>query len=202
MAEILGVEPPEAYRPIDPPLAEALPGPLEAAVKRFDETVDGLFERHLRGKPWADRVMFGASALGDFSLIWHIGGTTKALLGDERAEREAVRLAASLAVETALINVGVKSLFRRQRPPWEQHRPRGLRKPKSSSFPSGHATSGFMAATLLSTRRPKQAPLWFAMATVVATSRVHVRIHHGSDVAAGALIGLGLGRLARKIWRL
>jgi membrane-associated phospholipid phosphatase len=201
VAEILGVEPPDAYRPATPPAARVLPGRAGELVEVFDKRVDAAFDR-LRGTPWADRLMFGASALGDFSLIWHIAGTAKALLGDERAEREAVRLAASLAVETALVNVGVKSLFRRKRPAWDQHRPRGLRKPKSSSFPSGHATSGLMAATLLSAGRPKQRPLWFAMAAIVASSRIHVKIHHGSDVAAGALLGLGLGRLARKIWRL
>jgi undecaprenyl-diphosphatase len=96
----------------------------------------------------------------------------------------------------------VKSLFRRTRPAWDQERPHGLRKPRSSSFPSGHATSGFMAATLLSAGRPRSRPFWFALATVVASSRVHVKIHHASDVAAGAVIGVGLGRLVRKIWTL
>jgi len=202
VAEILGVEPEGAYRPPTPPAARVLPGRAGELVEVFDRRVDDLFERHLRGNPVADRVMYGASAVGDFSLLWHIVGTARALVGDERAEQEAVRLAVSLGVETALINAGVKNLFRRSRPAWEQHRPHGLRKPKSSSFPSGHATSGFMAATLLGAGRPKQRPLWFALAAVVATSRIHVKIHHGSDVAAGALIGLGLGRLARKIWRL
>jgi undecaprenyl-diphosphatase len=58
-----------------------------------------------------------------------------------------------------------------------------------------------MAATLLSSGKPARSKLfWFGIAAVVASSRVHVRIHHGSDVAAGALIGVGLGRLVRKIW--
>ena len=74
--------------------------------------------------------------------------------------------------------------------------------PHTHSFPSGHATSGFMAATLLATGRPRSRPFWFALAAVVASSRVHVKIHHGSDVAAGALIGVGLGRIVRKIWPL
>jgi len=167
-------------------------------VKAFDDAVDGLFD-HLRGNPIADRVMYGASGVGDFSLIWHIASIVRALRGDER---EAVRLTVALASESALINIGVKSLFRRTRPDWEQDRPRGLRRPRSSSFPSGHATSGFMAATLLATGRPRSRPLWFALAAVVASSRVHVKIHHGSDVAAGAVIGIGLGTIVRKIWPL
>ena len=189
--EALGAEPPGAVRePVSPVF-----GPQ---VQAFDDAADRFFDR-LRGNRLADRVMYGASAVGDFSLIWQIASTLRALGGNER---EAVRLSAALGVESALINVGVKSLFRRTRPDWEQDRPRKLRKPRSSSFPSGHATSGFMAATLLSTGRPRSRPFWFALAAIVASSRVHVKIHHASDVAAGAVIGVGLGRLVRKIWTL
>ena len=197
--EALGAEPPDAFRPEPGPAAEVLPGRFGELVKSFDDSVDRAFDR-LRGNPLADRVLYGASAVGDFSLIWHIAGVARALAGDEREEREALRLALALAVESVVVNVGVKSLFRRKRPAWEQHRPRGLRKPRSSSFPSGHATSAFMAASLLASGRPRSKPAWFALATVVAASRVHVRIHHASDVAAGAVIGVGLGAVTRRLW--
>lgn len=197
--EALGAEPADAVRPAVTPAAAVLPGRLGERIKAFDDGVDRAFDA-IRGNPVADRIMYGASALGDFSLLWHIAGVTRALAGGRLEEREAVRLVGALLIETALINAGVKSLFRRTRPVWDQPRPRGLRTPRSSSFPSGHATSGFMAATLLATGRPKSRPLWFALAAVVASSRIHVRIHHGSDVAAGAVIGVGLGRLARRIW--
>ena len=200
LTEALDAEPPDAYRPEPGPAAEVLPGALGDAVKRFDDAVDGLFDR-LRGKPLADRVFYGASAVGDFSLIWQIASVATALRGG-RHEKEAVRLSASLGIESAFINLGVKSLFRRKRPVRVVHATRKLRQPRSSSFPSGHATSGFMAATLLSAGRGRPAKaFWYGVAAVVASSRVHVRIHHGSDVAAGAVIGWGLGRVVRKIWR-
>ena len=168
----------------------------EPRVESFDDAVDAWFDR-FRGHPVADRVMYGASAVGDFSLVWHIASVMRALRG---GNQEAARLTVALGVESLLINVGVKSLFRRARPDWDQQRPRGLRKPRSSSFPSGHATSGFMAATLLSTGRPRSRPFWFALAAVVASSRVHVKIHHASDVAAGAVIGVGLAKIVRRMW--
>src|SRR3954451_2000297 len=177
--EVLDGEPPGAFRPAEPPVAEVLPGPFGEAVKAFDDAVDRAFDT-IRGNPTADRIMYGASAVGDFSLLWQIMSVARALRGHEK---EAVRLSAALGVESALINIGVKSLFRRTRPEREEHAIHELRKPRSSSFPSGHATSGFMAATLLPAGRPRSKPLWFALAAVVATSRVHVRIHHGSDVA-------------------
>lgn len=199
VTEVLDVEPPDAFRPEPGPAAEVLPGGLGEAVKAFDDAVDRVFDR-IRGHAVADRLFYGASAVGDYSLIWQIASVARALRGG-RHEREAARLSVALGAESALINLGVKSLFRRARPQRVAHTTRKLRTPRSSSFPSGHATSGFMAATLLSTGRPRTRPLWFTAAAVVAASRVHVRIHHGSDVAAGALIGWGLGRLVRKIWR-
>jgi undecaprenyl-diphosphatase len=189
--EALGAEPSDAARP---PVSAA----FGTKVKAFDDAVDDLFDR-VRGTTVADRVFYGASAVGDFSLIWQIASVARALRG---REREAIRLSVALAAESALINVGVKSLFRRARPAWEQPRPRGLRRPRSSWFPGGHATSGFLAAPLRATGRPRSRPFWFALAAVVASSRVHVKIHHGSDVAAGAVIGIGLGRIVRKIWPL
>jgi undecaprenyl-diphosphatase len=199
VGEVLRGTPPGVGRgPVDP-VTDVLPPSLAERVKAFDEAVDGRFEL-LRGRPWADRLFYGASALGDFSLVWHLLGTARALRGP-RHEKEAVRLAVSLGVESALVNGVVKSFFRRERPIWDQHRPRRLRKPTSSSFPSGHATSGFMAASLLGQGEPVPVrALWFGTAALVAASRVHVKIHHPSDVVAGAAIGLGLGALVRRIW--
>jgi undecaprenyl-diphosphatase len=111
-----------------------------------------------------------------------------------------VRLSVALGIESVIVNGPIKAMFRRQRPAWNQPRARRLRKPRSSSFPSGHATSAFMAASLLATGRPRQRPLWYAAAAVVAASRVHVRIHHASDVAAGAVMGIGFGVLVRRAW--
>ena len=45
------------------------------------------------------------------------------------------------------------------------------------------------------------APLWLAVAGTVATSRAYVRIHHPSDVVAGAAVGALLGRGALMLLR-
>lgn len=198
--DVLGGTPASLERPPVDPATFVLPEPLARRVRELDRRVDAWFDRW-RGNPVADRVFYGASTVGDFSLIWHVAGVARALTG-RREEREAARLAAALGVESVLINGVVKSLFRRTRPERVQHGTRKLRQPRSSSFPSGHATSGFMAATLLSQgrSRPRQA-LWFGAAAVVAASRVYVKIHHPSDVVAGAAVGVGLGALVRRLTR-
>ncbi|HEX6477093.1 MAG TPA: phosphatase PAP2 family protein, partial [Acidimicrobiales bacterium] len=144
-------------------------------VAAFDERVDAAFDC-LRGNRVADRVLYGASAVGDHSLIWLIVGAALAL-GSERRWRSVVRMAAALGIESVLVNVGVKSLVRRRRPPSSDPRPLPLRQPVTSSFPSGHATSAFCAAGLLS-EDDGLWPVYYSLALVVAWSRVYVRMHH------------------------
>src|SRR4029453_1553646 len=100
----------------------------------------------------------------------------------------ALRTSGALGLESLLVNVGIKTLVRRHRPLPELELPHHLRIPRTSSFPSGHASSAFVAAALLSDGS-RAKPLYYALATVVAVSRIHVRIHHASDVVGGVVIG-------------
>lgn len=172
-------------------------------VDRFDDRVERLFEK-LRGRPWADRVFYTASQLGDFGLIWLLLAALAALGGSWRAERNLWRLAAVLGLDSIFVNGLLKSLIKRSRPLVDDgERPLYLRRPVTTAFPSGHASSAVVAALLLGElggRRWRRL-LWL-MAATVALSRIHVRIHHASDVAGGLLTGAVLGRLARRIWPL
>ncbi len=70
--------------------------------------------------------------------------------------------------------------------------------PTTSSFPSGHATVAFALATALAQDRPGlRAPL-YAVAVLVAVSRVYLGVHHPSDVVAGAVLGAGMGLLVAR----
>ena len=170
---------------------------ITTAVARFDTAIDSRVDE-LRGHPHLDRLMYAASDLGDFSLIWHLTAATRAL-GPDRRLVHAARVSVVLGVESALVNGPVKSIFRRHRPAWEQERPHKLRRPRTSSFPSGHASAAMTAAGLLAQNDPLW-PVYYAIGAVVASSRVYVKIHHPSDVVAGALVGIVLARVARKVW--
>jgi undecaprenyl-diphosphatase len=89
-------------------------------------------------------------------------------------------------------------MFRRTRPIHLDPRPIPLRQPRTSSFPSGHATAAFFGAALL---RDDDGlwPLYYGIAVVVAASRVHVKIHHASDVIGGMAMGIVLGELTRHL---
>lgn len=199
--EALGGTPADVRRDPVSPLRRFLPDQIQHQLSAFDHGVEAGFER-LRGKSPIDRLFYTASSLADFSLLWHLVGTGRGLTSP-RHQREAVRLGVALGVESVVLNMGIKSLFRRTRPLRQAHERHQLRRPRSSSFPSGHATSGFMAAGLLSEGRPALERVgWHLLATIVAASRVHVGIHYGSDVIAGAAMGAGFGRLVRRLWPL
>jgi len=172
-----------------------VPAKLRSRIAHFDNQVDSAFD-DLRGNPVTDSLFYGASELGDFSLVWFILGALRGLRS-ERDWRAAVRVGVGLAVESALVNGVIKSFFRRRRPATEGFvHALPLRRPRTSSFPSGHATSAFSAAALLS-EDDALWPLYYAIAAVVATSRVYVKMHHASDVIAGAALGAVMGRAAR-----
>lgn len=167
---------------------------MNSAIDRLDDRLDEAWEK-LRGVPALDRIFYTASETADFSVLWHALGVAQAVIEDD--PRIAIAVSAALGAESALINGPVKSLFRRSRPVHDGPRPHNLRQPKTSSFPSGHASAAMVAAAMLS--RNGGGPLWYAVGAIVATSRIHVRIHHASDVAGGVIAGVALGAVARRI---
>ena len=171
---------------------------VDPRVRQVDDWGEAIADRY-RGRPVPDRIMYVLTELGDWSLIWHIGGVSQALFGSDSDTRRVVRLSVTLGVESAVVNGFVKSLVDRDRPDQPEH-PHGLRQPITSSFPSGHASAAACAVTLLGDGRSLPVRLaWTALGFGVAASRVYVGMHHVSDVVAGAVVGRAIGRFARRL---
>jgi undecaprenyl-diphosphatase len=68
-----------------------------------------------------------------------------------------------------------------------------------ASFPSGHATDAFAAATAIGALWPKARPFMWTYALLIAASRVMVTAHFPSDVLAGAIAGT-LGAVLVRGW--
>ncbi len=163
-------------------------------VRRFDDAVDRAFEP-LRTIPVINRTAYLASESAHNSVLWHVIGITMAIVRPDLRGR-AVRMAVTLGIESILVNGIIKPLIGRERPGnWEvdEHQ---ARRPKTSSFPSGHASSAVVAATMLHDAVPRGRVVWWGLALGVATSRIHTRMHHASDVLAGAAIGRVIGKKA------
>lgn len=175
-------------------------GSLAVWARRLDAACDRFVGR--RRSRAADHLFFGLSSAADHGLLWLAVAAVRAALVP-RHRRSLVRLAAALGTESVVTNGLVKTAFRRLRPLERSGQrlepgslPYGVRIPITSAFPSGHAATAFCAATLLADDDPL-GPAYFGLASLVAASRVYVRLHHGSDVVAGSAWGLVAGRALR-----
>ena len=165
------------------------------AVAAFDDGVDEAFAP-LRGRPWADRLFYTATIVGEDGRIWLAIAALLALRPASR--RKAMRLLVWLGVETVLVNGPIKRSVKRARPVFEGEHVHKIRPQTSPSFPSGHSASSATVATILS-EGSRLWPLWWAIALVIAASRIHVRDHHASDVAGGLAIGTAIGLAGRRL---
>jgi undecaprenyl-diphosphatase len=172
--------------------------PLAARIRAIDRAVDSAVSG--ARNPVLDAVFYPLSSAADHSLLWLAMAGVREATGRARPGT-ALRLATVLGVESAVTNLMLKSVFGRIRPLLDEPArtgplPWGLRRPVTSAFPSGHATAGFTTAVFLSRADP--GPPWYAIAGLVAFSRVYVRLHHPSDVVGGAALGLAFGLAVRR----
>ncbi|MEA2669326.1 MAG: hypothetical protein QOJ33_2260 [Chloroflexota bacterium] len=142
------------------------------------------------------------------SVLWLAIAALIAILGGHRSRRAALRGVVSIALTSTLVNLPLKYLARRNRPPMRRgDRPLPVSLPGSFSFPSGHSASAFAFATGVALEQPRLLGPILPLAAGVAYSRVHLRVHYPFDVLAGAMIGTAMGlaseplmRAARQWW--
>ena len=124
-------------------------------------------------------------ASGSGNIIYLAAAVGLPLLSDGKHGTTHALRAADAIGTSVLLAEGLKNLVREKRPDAGSH----------DSFPSGHATAAFAAATVESDLHPQEAPLWFTGATLISLSRVRLHRHYDRDVIAGALLGYGTARL-------
>ncbi len=73
--------------------------------------------------------------------------------------------------------------------------------PSSFSFPSGHSTSSFLAATMIYGYNKKAGILAYVFAGIVAVSRVYLNVHYFTDVFIGMILGIFFGMIVLYIMK-
>ena len=93
---------------------------------------------------------------------------------------------------------GLRQAIGRERPPHRFPDPRPLvHVPVSDSFPSGHAATSFACAALLAWLTPLPKVPLFALAALIAYSRVYTGVHYPLDILGGAALGLAVATALR-----
>jgi membrane-associated phospholipid phosphatase len=176
---------------------------LFALVPLLVHYLDGSIRAFIHGvqRHWGMTLATWLSRTGHGLLDGAVGAILVAvgvLMGRPR-EALAGLLALFAVIGGGLSVIGLKHLFCRSRPLAEDAGQFFAVFPcvgegyALMSFPSGHSVTSFALAYVLARTYPKASPLFYALATMVALSRVYLASHFLSDVVAGAAIGLLAG---------
>jgi len=166
----------------------------------LDRAVDAAFDPW-RGPGAATTMAVVLSNASDYGFAWLVLSALKARRPGpaRRRSRRALLVAGLVSMVSSTL---LKRWVGRDRPGTKaadgavDGAPR-VRRPTTSSFPSGHTLASFCTATTLATG-PAELACYLGFATAVAASRVHLRAHHASDVMGGAVIGMALGCACRR----
>jgi undecaprenyl-diphosphatase len=171
--------------------------PTAVTVLRELGQIDLAVYRAIAGTatPTLDRPMRRLSAMANWSRLWLAAGGAMALAGGRPGRRAAAAGLVALAVDSAVVNIGVKVAARR-RPDRDSAGVPAVRRvpmPQSASFPSGHTASGFAFMNAVAHTLPAAAGPLGLLASAVGYSRIHTGVHYPGDVVIGAVIGTAVG---------
>ena len=134
------------------------------------------------------------TSLGDMGTIWIL--LALMFLLSKKHRMLGVMLAIGLILELIIGNGILKHIFARPRPCWLDKSVKVLVEvPKDYSFPSAHAFSSFICATIITKYRKKWGIWVIPLATLISVSRVYLFVHFPSDVIAGAILGIIMGSI-------
>ncbi len=153
-------------------------------------------------------ISHAAEKGGSDGLVYGLSATylTGAILNNKKLKQAALTAFSSMLVSGLAVR-GLKNIFGRSRP-YTGKGPGDFNAfcfcgADNESFPSGHTTSAFAAASAVSTVYSDNLLvkiLAYTAATLTGLSRVHDKAHWASDVVMGAAIGHFTGKfMAKKV---
>jgi undecaprenyl-diphosphatase len=150
---------------------------------------------------WLNRLFETASVAGVGGSIWI---AVAALLAAARriGGRDLLMVVIAIALVHVAVDVVLKPAIARVRPaaPFESVLSEEER-PRTPSFPSGHAANAVAAALVLTQRWPHHRAVMWTAAVLVGVARVYLGVHYPGDALAGGLVGLACGYLVLRGFR-
>lgn len=145
---------------------------------------------------WLDVIMPAITHLGDSGMIWILLGLAILLL-DKKNRRTGFQVLLALLLSLIFCNLILKNAVDRIRP-FEINTMVQLLipPPEDASFPSGHTSASFAAATVLMLTRWKGRWPALILAVLIALSRLYLYVHFPTDVLFGAIVGSLCGLLS------
>ncbi len=148
-----------------------------------------------------DAVVPWITRLGDKGLVW-IGLGVLLLFMGKRQMPYGIQILLALVFSLILCNLLLKNAVDRVRPfALNTMAELLIPPPRDASFPSGHSSASFAAATVLMITGHRLRWAALVLAVLIAFSRLYLYVHFPTDVLAGILLGVLCGVLSAAVWR-
>ena len=135
---------------------------------------------------------------GSYGQLWVI--LAALLLIFKKTRKAGVSVLIAYAAVFLIGQLVLKHLISRPRPcQIDQTFALLVSRPSSSSFPSTHSAWAFGAATAIFMQHRKMGAAAYAVAALIAFSRMYMFLHFPTDVLFGTALGIALGVLASRI---
>ena len=169
-----------------------------SAIQNIDFAILDFIQANIRS-PFLDAIMSFITYLGEGGILWIILAIV--MICAKKYRREGFTVAAALILCLIFCNILIKNIVARTRPfDINTMIEPIISLPTDYSFPSGHTTAAFAAATalLLCKNRRFGIPT-LIIAILIAFSRLYLYVHFPSDVLAGMILGAILAFAAYRI---
>ncbi len=144
-----------------------------------------------------DKTFAFITHMGDAGLIWIAIGIF--MLFFKKYRKCGVMVLLSLALCAVLTSGIIKPLVGRLRPFQVRNFVPYITPPGGFSFPSGHTSSSFTAATAVFLCHKKEGIAAYILAALIAFSRLYFYVHFPTDVLIGGILGVLCAILINKI---
>lgn len=162
-------------------------------IPALDLEILHFIQNHIH-HPMLDPIFLFLTRIGDYGIIWILFAVF--LIAKKEFRKTGFMVLAALMLGLIFGEILLKPLFGRIRP-FEAYDlfPTILDKTRGFSFPSGHTTSSFAAASILVYRSGKRAWIFLLLAVGIALSRLYYLVHYPSDIVGGILLGIACAGL-------
>lgn len=142
--------------------------------------------------PVLDEIMIFVSSLGNKGFFWIAIGVLFLLFGFRKKiwRSRGLLVLFSLAANFLACNVILKPLVDRTRPYYVLDYTPLIPPVGDPSFPSGHTSASFAAATAIYCINKKWGIAAYLLAAVMGFSRLYLGVHFPTDVLFGAVVGM------------
>ena len=162
----------------------------------FDMAILDLIQSNIR-TGFMDAIMPFITQLGDAGLMWII--LSIGLIIPKKNRKIGFVMIIALILNGIICNIILKPMLARIRP-FDVNTAIKLliNKPRDFSFPSGHTSASFTAASVLFFRKSKLFVPSLVLAFLISFSRLYLYVHYPSDVLAGLVLGVLCGYIGHR----